>query len=315
MNDVVVEDGRLVEFGDLVVKADSIELETIRSDTFAKAELERTFKGRLEKGMLANLLTDIPFEVEFGVMPDGKIATRSSWFDGQIESTVGLPGEPNRYQINGFSPEQHLTIRQGGVSPAEIHLAVVYDQKSPQKIASLEPDGSLILGQSKFEKFRLADAGENERGDRRYFLATAQVDDREVEAEIYLLKRLPLIGVRLQKAGDWSLEDTWARTIYGKAYGDLEEPERDRLQESMDQAERRFGSSAESNDSGSRASRRSRRGRSDRDDSSPNEDQDREAEQTEAAEGNSEPTTDGSPEEATQTDEIPEDAVRSRDGY
>lgn len=263
LSDVMIENGRLVEFGDLVVKADSIELETLRSETFPEAELERTFKGRLEKGMLANLLTDIPFEIEFGVMPDGEIATRSRWFDGQIESSVGLPDEANRYRISGFSPDEHLQLRRGGVSPRDIQLAIVYDEQNKQEIASIEPGGSIVFGQSKFEKFRLAKTDDDDRPNRRYFLATAEVEGREVEAELYLLKRLPLVGVRLQKTGDWSLEETWARTLFGKAYGDLEEEERDRLQESLSQAERRFRSPNDASERSSRESRRNRRGRND----------------------------------------------------
>ena len=237
LNDVVIQDGRLVEFGDLVVKADSIELETERTSVIETAELERTFKGRLEKGMIANLLTDIPFEIELGVLPEGKLATRSRWFDGQVQFEAGMPNEPNRYRIAGFTPGNHLKLREQGIVPADIHVDITYDRERKAKIAVLEPGGYLLFGQSKLEQFRLLDEADL-KGRRQHFLASTEVDGRTVEAEIYPLKRLPLIGIRLQKAGDWSMEDTWARTVFGKPFGELDEADRTAVQTSLSESER-----------------------------------------------------------------------------
>lgn len=237
LDDVVIENGRLVEFGDLVIKADSIELETVRSNTFENAELERTFKGRLEKGLIANLLSDIPFEIELGVFPDGKLATRSRFFEGQVEFDAGLPGQPNRYRLNGFSPANHLKLGEPGVVPAEIHLDVTYDRERKSIIAEVDPEGSLLFGQTKLGQFRLTEEKEV-KSSRQHILATGEVAGQTVAAEVYPLKRFPLVGIRLRKAADWTLEETWARTVFGKPYGELDDADRALIQTGMSMGER-----------------------------------------------------------------------------
>lgn len=241
LKDVLVEDGRLVEFGDLVVKADLVELETVRTKNIADAQLERTVKGRLQKGILSNVLTDLPFEIEFGVLPDGKIAARSRLFDGKILAVSGFTQEPNRYQLTGFSPGDHIRVRGSGVLPTDINLDVIYDAKKRQQIAAVESNGYLILGASRLGNFRLPEAAEDADA-RNYFLATTQVDGQQVDAELYLLNQFPLIGVRLRKVNDWSLEDTWAKVVFGQAYADLPDADRDELQASINLAEKQFQS-------------------------------------------------------------------------
>jgi hypothetical protein len=239
LKDVLIEDGRLVEFGDLVVKADMVELETIRSANIADAQLERTVKGRLQRGILSNVLTDLPFEIEFGVRADGKIAARSRWFDGKILSVSGFADEPNRYQLTSFSPAEHLRIRGAGVMPTEINLDVIYDAKKRQRIAGVESSGHLMLGISRLENFRLPETSDDSTA-RQFILATTEVEGKQVEAELYLLSQFPLVGVKLRNAADWSLEETWAKTVLGKPYGDLTNEQKDELQASIAQAEREF---------------------------------------------------------------------------
>jgi hypothetical protein len=237
LKDVLIEDGRLVEFGDLVVKADMVELETIRSANIADAQLERTVKGRLQRGILSNVLTDLPFEIEFGVRADGKIAARSRWFDGKILSVSGFADEPNRYQLTSFSPAEHLRIRGAGVMPTEINLDVIYDAKKRQRIAGVESSGHLMLGISRLENFRLPETSDDSTA-RQFILATTEVEGKQVEAELYLLSQFPLVGVKLRNAADWSLEETWAKSVFGKPYGDLTNEQKDELQASIAQAER-----------------------------------------------------------------------------
>ena len=239
LKDVLIEDGRLVEFGDLVVKADMVELETIRSANIAGAQLERTVKGRLQKGILSNVLTDLPFEIEFGVLPDGKIAARSRWFDGKILSVSGFAEEANRYQLTGFSPGEHIRIRGTGIVPSEINLDVIYDAKKRQRIAGVESNGNLMLGVSRFENFRVPETSEESTA-RQFIVATTEVDGKQVEAELYLLSQFPLVGVKLRNPADWALEETWAKTVFGKPYADLTNEQKDDLQASVTQAERRF---------------------------------------------------------------------------
>lgn len=237
LDDVVIENGRLVEFGDLVVKADSIELQTERTTAIESAELERTFRGRLERGLVDNLLTDIPFEIVFAVLPEGKVATRSRWFDGKIQFDAGLPNEANRYRINGFSPAEHLKVPGPGIVATDIHVELTYDRERKSKLAEVQPDGYLQLGNSKLTKFHLQDQAEA-KARRQHFLASTEVDGQQVEAEIYPLKRLPLIGVRLRKAGDWTLEETWAKTVFGKPFGELNDAERETVEASISNSER-----------------------------------------------------------------------------
>jgi hypothetical protein len=239
LKDVLIEDGRLVEFGDLVVKADMVELDTIRSANIADAQLERTVKGRLQRGILSNVLTDLPFEIEFGVRADGKIAARSRWFDGKILSVSGFADEPNRYQLTSFSPAEHIRVRGAGVVPTEINLDVIYDAKKRQRIAGVESSGHLLLGISRLENFRLPETSDDSTA-RQFILATTEVEGKQVEAELYLLSQFPLVGVKLRNAADWSLEETWAKTVFGKPYGDLTNEQKDELQASIAQAEREF---------------------------------------------------------------------------
>jgi len=239
LKDVLIEDGRLVEFGDLVVKADMVELETIRTANIADAQLERTVKGRLQRGILSNVLTDLPFEIEFGVRADGKIAARSRWFDGKILSVSGFADEPNRYQLTGFSPAEHLRIRGAGVVPTDINLDVIYDAKKRQRIAGVESSGHLMLGISRLENFRLPESSDDSTA-RQFILATTEVEGKQVEAELYLLSQFPLVGVKLRNPADWALEETWAKTVFGKPYGDLTNEQKDELQASFTQAEREF---------------------------------------------------------------------------
>jgi hypothetical protein len=239
LKDVLIENGRLVEFGDLVVKADMVELDTIRSANIADAQLERTVKGRLQRGILSNVLTDLPFEIEFGVLGNGKIAARSRWFDGKILSVSGFADEPNRYQLTGFSPAEHIRVRGAGVVPTEINLDVIYDAKKRQRIAGVESSGHLLLGISRLENFRLPETSDDSTA-RQFILATTEVEGKQVEAELYLLSQFPLVGVKLRNAADWSLEETWAKTVFGKPYGDLTNEQKDELQASIAQAEREF---------------------------------------------------------------------------
>lgn len=239
LKDVLVEDGRLVEFGDLVVKADLVELETVRTKNIADAQLERTVKGRLQKGILSNVLTDLPFEIEFGVLADGKIAARSRLFDGKILSVNGFTQEPNRYQLTGFSPSDHIRVRGSGVVPSDINLDVIYDAKKRQQIAGVESSGNLMLGKSRLGNFRLPEMTDNTVS-RKFFLATTEVDGQQVEAELYLLNQFPLVGVKLRKVEDWSLEDTWARTVFGQLFAELSEAEREELQTSIRLSEKQF---------------------------------------------------------------------------
>ena len=116
-------------------------------------------------------------------------------------------------------------------------MDITYDRERKAKIAVLEPGGYLLFGQSKLEQFRLLDEADL-KGRRQHFLASTEVDGRTVEAEIYPLKRLPLIGIRLQKAGDWSMEDTWARTVFGKPFDELDEADRTAVQTSLSESER-----------------------------------------------------------------------------
>lgn len=258
LNDVLVKDGRLVEFGDLNVKADGLELETIRSNEIKGSELERTFKGRLKKELLADLRADLPFEIEFGVLKNGKVATKARWFEGQVISESGFPEQSDCYLITGFSPANHVRFRELGILPEEINLGLTYDEKKRQRIATVDSAGYLQLGQSRIDRFRLPEETEP-APDRRLILASTEVAGREIQVELYLLKQLPLIGVKLLKAEDWTLEETWAQTVFGRSYAELDEADCELLQQNIARADRRF----RSKDADSKEESKSRRKSSD----------------------------------------------------
>jgi hypothetical protein len=123
--------------------------------------------------------------------------------------------------------------------PTDINLDVIYDAKKRQRIAGVESSGHLMLGVSRLENFRLPETSE-ESNARQFILATTEVDGKQVEAELYLLSQFPLVGVKLRKPDDWALEETWAKTVFGKPYGDLTNEQKDELQASFTQAEREF---------------------------------------------------------------------------
>ena len=244
LEDVLFENNRLSRFGELIVNADNIQLRTEESTKFPDAELAKRFVGKIEKGIIHSVIADIPFEIEFGFIDGSGIATSVNWFDGKIRFESGRDSGPASYIINDFSPNQFFKPSESGVTPEAIQLEAKYDPKKTRQLMSVESSGSFVLGKTKFSNFLMPESGDT-KPDIRMFLATADVDGTAVTARVYALSKLPLLGVQLDKAGDWSIVDTWSHVVFGQPYADLSIDQQAQLDQNIEIAKRKFSNRPE----------------------------------------------------------------------
>ena len=250
LEDVLFENNRLARFGELIVNADNIQLRTEESTKYPEADLAKRFVGKIEKGIINSVIADIPFEIEFGFIEGNGIASNVNWFDGKIRFESGRDSAPASYVINDFSPNQFFMPSESGVTPEAIQLEAKYDPKKTRQLMSVESSGSFVLGQTKFSNFLMPEPSDS-KPDIRMFLATADVGGTSVTARVYVLSKLPLLGIQLDKVGDWSIADTWSHVVFGQPYADLSIDQQAQLDKNVELAKRKFSNRPEGRSSSS----------------------------------------------------------------
>ncbi len=244
--DFVFGGGSISNLGDLRIKTDNLDVETIEGGITGTSLRGRHLTGRLKPGKDEYVLKDIPFEFDYEINPNGWLVLQGHLFDKQIGLKSPDRSQPLEVAFDNFDPDSFIRVRRPAVHPSQLNLKVQFKKT----LNSIEPDGSFAIGGTVFNQVKLgrieADkkSNANDKDDKRksveanWIEGTQTVDGKIVTARLYLTSQFPMSFARLYREGSQEtsedLRELWAGVAFGKAFSELSVDEQDRVTHSVD---------------------------------------------------------------------------------
>ncbi len=215
--------GELVELGDVVLRADLAEIESLPGEAFGDEPINRLFRIRLKKEMTSELVADLPLGVDFGYGRETGPRVRLSVCNDQIRFEPARKGEPWRMIFDGYEPGEFFNPVETGIMPADLRL-VAERGKNDDHWKLGEGEHGFRLGQT---GFRFDADGQPDRKDAGLrFTATGESNGTTIRATLINTGRSPFVAIELQADDFGGLEEIWAKTVFGRPFAELDETEK-----------------------------------------------------------------------------------------
>jgi hypothetical protein len=234
--------GELVELGNVVLRADLAEIESLPGEAYASTPINRLFRVRLKKEMTDELAADLPLDIDFGYDRVSGPRFDLSVCDGQIRLEPSSDSQPWRLVFDGFQPATFFSAEVTGIMPEDLRLVAERSRKDDHWILG-EGEHGFRLGQTGFQ-FDRDDQPSGEQDGLR-FVAVGEVDGSQVRATLTSTGRLPFVMVELQSDGFNGTEEIWARTVFGRAFGELAEEQKAAVLRTIRRLQPETGNSAD----------------------------------------------------------------------
>ncbi len=223
------ENGRLKSLGELIVKSSELDIDSVPSVDFAEESNALRLEGVLRKRADHRLLNDVRFVFDLAVDDDLEMTMRSQQFDGKIQ--IDQLTDETVVTYDDFSPSQFFKSESGAITASEINVGLKYEERKKQdRSASVKKEGSFKIGKTKFDNLKISDEREHEF----QVVGEGVVDGIAVTASIRIGSPYsPFIDVALKSEEFESSDELWAKTIFGKPFGDLNEEQQGVVRASM----------------------------------------------------------------------------------
>lgn len=230
LDGLMIRHGQIVEFGELVARMDGLDVSTVPSPREGATTGDKRIQGQIQTGFARRVKQEFSFAIDVSTR-QRDIRYFADWFDGRVVLDAWQASSSYRMQILDFNANEYFVFGSERILPQNIRVDLTAETRHPNALQSIVADGSFRLGITRFGDFSALDATDRRTG--TWFRATANVDGRQVSAAVRVTTTLPLLIVELEHADGWTIEETWARVVYGKSHDQLTDDERGALRASF----------------------------------------------------------------------------------
>ena len=225
---LVWQKGDLQNLGNLIVRSNQMELNTVPSVVFSEMKNSERFQGTLRAQADHRLKSDVPFVFDFAVNDDLSVFQSSELFDGQLRFIDDSTQTTLSY--HDFSPAEFIDLKTGAALPSNVNMELAYGENKKQGPQNVNSNGAFEFGKTRFGDLRIIQNENNQP----IVVAEGVVNGETVRAFVEIDAPFsPWWSITLESENHDSLEDLWADTIFGGAFAQLAEEEQNVIRASM----------------------------------------------------------------------------------
>lgn len=211
-------EGRFTDLGELEIRSNQLDVETVPSKTFVDYDNARRLEGTIFEVMDNRLSADIPFDIEYAIDDDFNGFTKINLFDGkiQIEDTA----DELSIEYKDFIADDYFDTSLIPVMPTNVEMSLNFEQGERAGPRDVSSDGRFTIGKTIFNNLSIT---ENDNG-RRDVAGKGVVSGDEVTIKFFVSSPYSVWGnIRLESASDVEPNQLWAQVLFGKDFEELDQ--------------------------------------------------------------------------------------------